>query len=148
MKISHFVMGFLAVPFLAVPFLLDSHAQAFPNMVGTWTGTVQVISSGDIEEDRLDRGGVMITEVALELIIDAQDGETFIGRSRNAASPASNPGAHVWGSIRSNGEEAIFITETGGRGQLWFEDDSEFEYCFTNLEEGSITSYCARLSKE
>ena len=143
MRFSHFGVLLLAV------FLIASvQAQTFPDMVGKWTGTVQVISSGNIDRDRLDRGGVVITEVELELIIDAQDGETFIGRTRNAAAPASNPGAHVWGSIRSTGREAIFITESGGRGQLWFESDTEFEYCFTNLEEGSITSYCARLHKE
>lgn len=143
MKIS--LIGAITV---AAVLVFPTHAQNFPDMVGVWTGAVRVVSSGNIERDRLDRGGVVINEINLELIIDAQDGETFIGRTRTSQTPASNAGAHVWGSIRSAGDEAVFITESGGRGHLWFEGATAFEYCFTNLDEESITSYCARLTKQ
>lgn len=56
--------------------------------------------------------------------------------------------AHHRPLLRPKREEAFFIIETVGCGQLWLEDDSVIEYFFANLEEGSITSYCARLCKE
>ena len=122
-------------------------AQQYPDMVGLWAGTVRVVSSGNIERDRLDRGGIVISEVELELRIDAQDGETFIGRTRSFNQSGVDTGIHVWGSIRSTGDEALFITEIGGRGHVWFEGPEEFEYCLTNLNENALTSYCARLHK-
>ena len=127
--------------------VITANAQSYPDMVGFWSGTVRVVSSGNVDNDRLDAGGVIIQEIELELTIDLQDGETFIGRSRTSDTPANNPGQHVWGSIRSTGKEALFITETGAQGQIWFSDESSFEYCLTNLVEGTITSYCANLRK-
>ncbi len=145
MKISSFfTCSLILISSIAV------NAQTYPDMVGVWKGNVRVVSSGNINSDRLDRGGVIISEIELQLTIDAQDGETFVGRSRTATTPADNPGQHVWGSIRSTGDEALFITEGGSRGHLWFQSESEFEYCLTNLDQevGTITSYCARLVKQ
>lgn len=138
----------LCVGWLLLVSVATVHGQTYPDMVGTWSGTVRVVSSGNVENDRLDRGGVVISEIELHVIIDAQDGETFIGRSRTSTTPADNPGAHVWGSIRSTGDEALFITETGGRGHVWFEGPTSFEYCLTNLNQGVLTSYCAKLEKQ
>lgn len=112
-----------------------------------WTGMVRVVSSSNRESDRLDTGGVIITEIQLQLHIDAQDCETFIGRSRPSTAPANESGSHVWGSICSTGDEALFITETGGRGHVWFERPDEIEYCLTNLNEQALKFYCARLCK-
>lgn len=138
------------LPLLGLILSLPTQAQTYPDMVGVWRGLVRVVSSGNIENDRLDQGGVIINEIMLEVHIDAQDGETFVGRSRLANAPASDSGTHVWGSIRSSGDEALFITANGSRGHLWFEGETSFEYCLTNLseEESSITSYCATLEKQ
>lgn len=125
-----------------------ANAQGYPDMVGLWQGAVRVVSSGNADNDRLDRGGIIISEIELLLTIDAQDGETFIGRSRVSTTPADNPGSRVWGSIRSAGDEALFITETGARGHLWFDGPNTFEYCLTSLSEGVLTSYCAKLAKQ
>ncbi|MEQ8956020.1 MAG: hypothetical protein RL120_17960 [Gammaproteobacteria bacterium] len=122
-------------------------AQPYPDMVGLWAGTVRVVSSGNIERDRLDRGGIVISEVNLELRITVQDGETFVGRTRSFNQNDEESSIYVWGSIRSTGDEALFITEIGGRGHIWFEDADEFEYCLTNLNDEVLTSYCARLHK-
>ncbi|NKB32158.1 MAG: hypothetical protein GKR91_03590 [Pseudomonadales bacterium] len=130
----------------AILVVIQSSAQEYPDMVGFWTGTVRVVSSGGGE--RLDVGGVTITEIDLELTIDVQDRETFLGRSRTSDTPRDNPGQHVWGSIRSTGEEALFITEVGAQGQIWFSSETSFEYCLTNLVDGTITSYCAQVNKQ
>jgi hypothetical protein len=130
-------------------FAVTIHAQDYPDMVGLWTGQVRIVQSRAVEEDRLEIGGVVISEIELELTIDAQDQETFIGRTRSSQSPANSPPTHVWGSIRSTGTEALFITSTGGRGQLWFSSESSFEYCYNAINEsGSIVSYCAVLTKQ
>lgn len=127
-------------------FSITAIAQTYPDMTGVWKGRVRVVQSGNLG-DRLDAGGAVISEIDLELTIQAQDGETFIGTSRTSG--ADDVAAiHVWGSIRSTGEEALFITSTGGHGQLWFESDDSFEYCYTALNDGSIISYCAKLTKE
>lgn len=126
----------------------QSSAQDYPEMVGLWTGTVRVVSSGNIDNDRLDVGGMIITEIELLFTVDAQDGETFIGRSKTSTEPQSNPGTHVWGSIRSNGQEALFISDSGARGQIWFSSDTSFEYCLTDLADDAISAYCANLTKQ
>ena len=57
----------------------------------------------------------------------------------------SNP---VWGAIRSNGEEALFIVGIGGRGNVWFVNETKFEFCLTGLSDNVISAYCGVLEKE
>ena len=61
------------------------------------------------------------------------------------------PGAQpvpVWGAIRSTGQEAVFVTGNGGRGQLWFNRPDRFEFCFANQTPEQMTAYCAVLNKQ
>lgn len=131
-----------------LPYALISQAAEYPEMVGTWRGDVRIVESGSATEDEVARGGMSIRNVVLEVVIDAQDEETFMGRSRSSSMSSNQPSNRVWGTIRSKGDEAIFITSTGARGQLWFQAPSTFEYCVTNYNEELFTAYCATLDKD
>jgi len=125
--------------------VLSIEAQEYPDMVGTWSGSVRVVSSGTGE---VAQGGMLISEMNIRIMIDHQDQESYMGRIRTSQMSSNDPSARVWGTIRSNGEEALFITSGNARGQLWFHGDSEFEYCTTNMQEDVVRAYCATLAKE
>lgn len=125
----------------------NSNAAEYPDMVGAWLGTVRVVESGGANSE-VARGGMNIRDTDLKVQIQAQDGETFMGYTLSSATPSNQTSARVWGTIRSNAEEAIFITSNGARGQIWFQDASTFEFCVTNLDDELFTAYCATLSKE
>ena len=118
--------------------------QMYPEMVGVWQGNVRTVQAGTEE---VARGGMIVNEVKLKVTIEHQDGESFIGKSRSSAQSFDDPSAIVWGTIRSNGKEAIFVTSNGARGQLWFMEPTKFEYCLTNKNDELATAYCAELSK-
>jgi hypothetical protein len=114
-------------------------------MVGVWTGDVRVVQAGGAQ---VAKGGMEISEVSISVTIDHQDQESFMGRSRTSQMSNNDPSVNVWGTIRSTGKEAIFITSNGARGQMWLaEDHQTFEFCITNLVDGQATAYCADLSK-
>ena len=108
---------------------LPAFAAEYPSMEGVWVGNIRVVSSGAVGQ--VSSGGAVITDTVLTLTIDYQDRETFIGRYRTSETPSSSTGFSLWGSIRSNGEEAMFVTITGGNGLIWFANDARFEYCYT-----------------
>ena len=118
----------------------------YPNMEGRWSGNIRVVSSDT--SGQVSTGGVIISESELVFTVDYQDGGTFIGRSRTSSMSASSEIINVWGSIRSNGDEAMFVTSTGGNGLIWFENSTAFEYCYTNITEGLVMAYCAKLTKQ
>lgn len=131
-----------------LPVLLGSSAvlaEGYPDMVGRWSGQVKVVQAGTGE---VARGGMEIREVELNVDIVAQEGESFMGRTRNSAMGRDQPSNRVWGTIRSTGTEAIFATSAGARGHLWFQGDSQFEFCITNVQEALVTAYCAELQKQ
>ena len=115
-------------------------------MEGRWVGNIRVVTSGT--SGQVSSGGAVISESELVFTVDYQDGETFIGRSQSSDTSGSSAGISVWGSIRSNGLEAMFVTSTGGNGLTWFENPTVFEYCYTNVTEETATAYCAVLTKE
>lgn len=127
--------------------VLPSMASAsdYPEMEGIWKGHVKIIESGIGKG--VSSGGMSITETELIVTIEHQFEGSFIGKSRGSTTPSDQPSTRVWGSIRSNGKEAIFVTGNGGRGQIWFEKKTRFEFCVTNSSEGSLTAYCAELDK-
>lgn len=127
---------------------LTLNAQGYPEMAGVWKGHIRIVTSPNLSSDELVAGGVIISEADLELTISAQDGEVFIGSSRLSTMARGADPIHVYGSIRSTGREGIFIDSLGGHGQLWFEDENSFEYCYSSLGISSIVSYCAKLQKE
>lgn len=127
---------------------LTLNAQSYPEMTGVWKGHIRIVTSPNLSSDELVAGGVIISEADLELTIDAQDGEVFIGSSQLSTMASGAEPIHVYGSIRSTGREGIFIDSLGGHGQLWFEDENNFEYCYSSLSAASIVSYCAKLQKE
>jgi hypothetical protein len=130
---------------LVLPFSIN--AQSYPKMTGVWNGHIRIVESPNLEDIRLAVGGVMISEVDLELTIVAQDEEVFIGSSRLSNMASDAEPIHVYGSVRSTGKEGLFIDSLGGHGQMWFQDDDKFEFCYTSLTGGSIISYCAELEK-
>lgn len=127
---------------------LTLNAQSYPEMTGVWKGHIRIVTSPNLSSDELVAGGVIISEADLELTIIAQDGEVFIGSSRLSTMARGADPIQVYGSIRSTGREGIFIDSLGGHGQLWFEDNDNFEYCYSSLGTSSIVSYCAKLQKE
>lgn len=119
--------------------------QQYPDMVGVWQGKVRTVQAGVKE---VARGGMILNEIDLKVTIEHQEGESFMGKSRTSQMSFDDPSAIVWGTIRSNGEEAIFVTSNGARGQLWFKDPTHFEYCLTNKTDELATAYCAQLTKQ
>jgi hypothetical protein len=134
--------------FFALILPVSLSAQQYPEMTGIWKGHIRIVESPNLDESRLQVGGVIISEVELALTIVAQDAEVFIGSSRLSNMAKNAEPIHVYGSIRSTGKEGLFIDSLGGHGQLWFEDENSFEYCYTSIVSGTITSYCAELKKE
>ena len=131
-----------------VTFSLASYADQYPDMIGIWKGHIRVVSSGAAVADQVARGGAVLSEVDAIVNIDFQEGESFIGKSRAAQTPKTQPSTAVWGALRSNGKEASFVTSDGGRGQLWMQSENSFEYCITNLQESVFTAYCGILKKD
>jgi hypothetical protein len=134
--------------FFALILPVSLSAQQYPEMTGIWKGHIRIVESPNLDESRLQVGGVIISEVELVLTIVAQDAEVFIGSSRLSNMAKSAEPIHVYGSIRSTGKEGLFIDSLGGHGQLWFEDENSFEYCYTSIVSDTITAYCAELKKE
>ncbi len=141
--LSKYVCYFFA---LVLPISLS--AQQYPEMTGVWKGQIRIVESPNLDKIRLQVGGVIIREVDITLTIVAQDGEVFIGSSRLSNMASNAKPIHVYGSIRSTGTQGLFIDSLGGHGQLWFKDENSFEYCYTSMVDGTITSYCAKLQKE
>jgi len=122
--------------------------DSYPDMLGTWSGQIRVVSSGESLNDQVATGGAVISEMALKLTIHHQDGATFIGKVRSSLTPKSQPSNAIWGAVRSNGKEALFVTSAGGRGNLWFGKSNSFEFCITTLDEKTISAYCGVMVKE
>ncbi len=131
---------------LLVVFLSAFPAAAdYPDMIGVWGGKVRLVSSGDQVQGEVARGGALISDVQLTLTVVHQDGEVFVGESVSDA-PGSTA-TPVRGAIRSTGKEGVFVTATGGRGNIWFTTATQFEFCFANQTQAAMTSYCAILQK-
>ena len=138
-----FQLSILLLSFSLISF--SSQAAEYPDMMGTWKGHIRTVSSGSAQ---VARGGAVISEIDLKLTMDHQDGETYIGKFRTSTMTKDDRSIRVWGAIRSNGEEASFITGGGGRGQLWFMGPGKFEYCVTNMQDEVMTAYCGILNKD
>jgi hypothetical protein len=123
-------------------------AKDYPNMIGTWTGAVKQVQAG--KGAGVAKGGMQVSETNLTVKIHHQEGATFMGKSRTSATATDSSGSGVWGTIRSTGDEAIFVTEVGASGHIWIISPKTFEFCVTNLdaEQDIVTAYCASLSKE
>lgn len=136
--------------FLSVALMFSAHvfADQYPDMVGVWKGHIRAVSSGESLSDQVAKNGAVLSELDLTFTIEYQNGETFIGKSRSSTTPRGQASTPVWGAIRSNGKEAQFIAGNGGRGNLWFADGDQFEFCLTNLAEKIISAYCGILKKE
>lgn len=131
---------------LLVLFAHSALSAEYPNMEGRWIGHIRVVTAGT--SSQLSAGGAVISESELIFTVDYQDGETFIGHSQSSDVSNSSAGTRVWGTIRSNGEEAMLVTSTGGNGLIWFESATVFEYCYTNVTEDTATAFCAKLTKQ
>jgi hypothetical protein len=114
-------------------------------MVGTWTGTFRTVSSGTSLSSEIARGGALIADTTISLVIHHQEGEVFIGDSKNRETGVSTP---VWGAIRSTGTEGIFVTSTGGSGNIWFDTPVKFEFCFGSQTESALSAYCGIFTKQ
>ncbi len=121
------------------------YASDYPDMVGIWTGHLRTLSSGD----QVAQGGAVLAEVDATVTIEHQDGETFIGKVRFSNWGKDQPSVRLWGAIRSNGKEAIFIGDNGARGPIWFIDDNSYEFCNTNITDtGTMSAYCGIFTKQ
>ncbi len=135
----------IATIFAAVLLAASAQAAEYPDMTGSWQGEVRTVASGEQVRAEVASGGAVIQTVNLTFTVSYQDGEVFIGESMS-----NQPGAEpvpVWGAIRSTGREAVFVTGNGGRGQLWFNSPTRFEFCFANQTPEAMSAYCAVLDK-
>ncbi len=131
---------------LFLSFLVSgAYAADYPNMEGVWKGTVRTVSSGEQVRTQVARGGALIQDLELTLTVNYQDQEVFIGESMSDL-PDAEP-VPVWGAIRSTGKEGVFVTANGGRGNIWFTNADQFEFCFANQTPEQMSSYCAVLDK-
>ncbi|MCZ6709476.1 MAG: hypothetical protein O7B25_03850, partial [Gammaproteobacteria bacterium] len=94
---------------------------------------------------------VRIRAAAVEVITPArdvsyQDQEVYMGESMSSAARAQP--VPVWGAIRSTGKEGVFITASGGRGNMWFISPTQFEFCFANQTPEQMSSYCGMMDKQ
>jgi hypothetical protein len=117
-------------------------------MTGLEKGHIRIVTCPNLRSDDLVAGGVVISEAGLALTIIAQDGEVSIGFSRVSTMARGAEPIHVYGSIRSTSSEGMFFASLRCHGQLWFEDNNNFEYCYSSLGTDSIVSYCAKLRQE
>tara|TARA_B110000037_G_scaffold155133_1_gene174954 strand:- start:153 stop:506 length:354 start_codon:yes stop_codon:yes gene_type:complete len=117
-------------------------------MTGLKKGHIRIVTSPNLRSDDLVADGVVISEAGLALTIIAQDGEVSIGFSRVSTMARGAEPIHVYGSIRSTSREGIFFASLRCHSQLWFEDNNNFEYCYSSLGTNSIVSYCAKLRQE
>ncbi len=122
-----------------------AYAADYPNMEGVWAGTVRTVSSGEQVRAQVARGGALIQDLELTLTVTYQDQEVFIGESISDL-PDAEP-VPVWGALRSTGEEGVFVTANGGRGNIWFTNPGQFEFCFANQTPEQMSAYCAVLDK-
>ena len=124
---------------------LLSYAE-YPDMVGVWKGQLRTMSSGG---GQVAQGGVVLEEVGATVTIEHQDEETFIGKVRLSNFGKDQPSVRLWGAIRSNGKEAVFLGSNGAGGPIWFLDENSYEFCNTNLsDDGVMTAYCGVFKKE
>ncbi len=131
---------------LFLGFLMSgAYAADSPNMQGVWAGTVRTVSSGEQVRTQVARGGALIQDIQLRLTVSYQDQEVFIGESMSDL-PDAQP-VPVWGAIRSSGEEGVVVTANGGRGNIWFTNPGQFEFCFANQTQEQMSAYCAVLDK-
>ena len=122
-----------------------AYAADYPDMKGVWGGQVSTVSSGEQVRTEVARGGALIQEIELKLTVNYQDNEVFIGESLSNL-PGAQP-VPVWGAIRSTGKEGVFVTENGGRGNIWFTTPRQLEFCFANQTPEMLSAYCAVLVK-
>ena len=122
------------------------NAADYPSMEGVWSGTVRTLSSGEQVRSEVARGGALIEVIELKLMVSYQDQEVFIGESTSDL-PDAEP-VPVWGAIRSTGDEGVFVTANGGRGNIWFTTPSQLEFCFANQTPEQMSAYCAVLDKQ
>ena len=124
----------------------STFAADYPNMEGTWSGTVRTVASGAQVRDQVAPGGALIQDIVLKLTVSYHEQEVFIGETTSSA-PNSEP-VSVWGAIRSNNKEGVFVTANGGRGNIWFITANQFEFCFANQTPEQMSAYCAVLDKQ
>ena len=117
-----------------------------PDMLGVWTGEVRTVASGQQVRNLVAKGGALISDVELTLTVTHQEGEGFIGEQTTNAPDA--PTNSIWGAVRSTGKEGVFVTENGGRGQMWFPAANRLEYCFANQTPDQMSAHCAVLIKQ
>ncbi len=118
----------------------------YPDMVGIWKAQLRTIGAGG---DQVAKGGMVISEVEAVVTIDHQDREVFLGKVRLSSMTRNDPSTTLWGAIRSNGEEAMFIGSDGTGGPIWFLDENSYEFCVTHLaDDGAMTGYCGVFHKQ
>ena len=130
---------------LSVLFSFNSRAENYPDMVGIWKADLRTISSSG----EVAKGGMVVSEISATVTIDFQDREVFMGKVRLSSMGKNDPSTKMWGTIRSNGKEAMFIGSDGTRGPIWFTDEKTYEFCVTNLSDsGAMMGYCGVFKKQ
>lgn len=136
-------MRLLVAILVAVICASAADAQDYPDLKGTWAGTVeavrlrpdpdQVMGSGDPE--------VKFVELPVTLAIEQQNGRRFAG----------TVGGDGWskqlvGVLAS--DDVILWAESDGIVQAWLRVDGVLEYCYLEADDQRQMAACATLTRQ
>ena len=125
----------------ALGFAAAAEAQEAPNLVGTWTATMEGVMQGTESEHAEVPTGVLIGKMDWALEIERQEGWSFAGTW--ASSKASDP---VVGMVRPDG--ALHMVDNDGIFTGALNGETEMEVCRSEVDAGSMMVHCGTLTRQ
>lgn len=118
-------------------------AQDYPDLRGTWTGTVEAVRAQPEATNVMGEGTPTLTlvEIPAEVVIDQQDGRRFVGTA--SGETWSNP---FVGVIASDG--SLLWAEQDGIVQARLLEDGTLDYCYLEASDLRQLAACATLTRQ
>ena len=121
---------------LALMFAGSAVAQdAFPNLLGRWTGLSEVIIIGSSNHIPPESTAPELREVELEVVIDFQEGRRFSGTISSEFSTEA-----LVGVISQTGR--IYWVDEDGFNEASLLDKDTLEACYVHITEASTLAAC------
>jgi hypothetical protein len=141
-KLRRTDMRGLVVIGASIAFAGTANAQDYPDLKGTWGGTVEVVSARSDPASLLGKNAATVdfSEVPVEVVIDRQKGRRFAGRVSG-----KDWSKHLVGAFASG--DTIVWAEPDGHvsGRLLGSDT--LDYCYVESEELRQMTACAHLTR-